>query len=58
MTCPHCKAPMEYLDHGVCPSCKKYCGCSFSPTVSTDYCDHHRKQIWERRPSPAKEQTP
>jgi hypothetical protein len=40
--CPTCRAVMDYMDHGFCSDCKKYCGCSFSPTSMSDYCHAHR----------------
>ncbi len=39
--CPSCFKHMSYMDHGKCPHCKQSCGCSFSPTSSSDYCDFH-----------------
>lgn len=33
---------MHFLNHGVCPSCHKFCGCSKNPTTMGDYCDYHR----------------
>lgn len=42
LRCPHCMARMDYLDHGKCPKCGQYCGCSFSPTTMSDYCSEHR----------------
>ncbi len=42
MKCPYCDAPMGWLDHGVCPDCEQYCGCSYNPTSDSDYCSTHR----------------
>jgi hypothetical protein len=44
MKCPSCKAEMDYFDHGVCPECKEYCGCSFCPVSDNDFCEEHRKE--------------
>lgn len=41
MQCPYCQAKMTEMNHGVCPACKAYCGCSFNPTSSNDYCNYH-----------------
>lgn len=42
--CPNkkCGKDMGWNSHGMCQHCKKYCGCSFSPTSSNDFCDDHR----------------
>lgn len=42
MECPHCHEDMGFCSHGVCEYCKRYCGCSFDPTSSNDYCSFHR----------------
>lgn len=44
MKCPWCGATMQPLDHGVCPECGEYCGCSFNPTSQSDYCNEHRPE--------------
>jgi hypothetical protein len=51
MKCPYkdCKAEMEWFNHGVCPKCKRYCGCSFSPTSSNDFCREHRPKEWMKK---------
>jgi hypothetical protein len=44
---------MSCLDHGVCPTCARQCGCSFSPTSMSDYCSTHRpgkSQSFRRSP--------
>lgn len=48
--CPACQSPMSQLDHGKCPKCKQYCGCSFNPTCLSDYCSRHRPRL---RPNPS-----
>ena len=52
MKCPHCGARMDYLDHGKCSQCFKYCGCSFSPTSMSDYCEAHRPKQKRAAPQP------
>lgn len=42
MRCPHCKATMDEIDHGICRKCRRHCGCSFNPTSYNDWCKHHR----------------
>ena len=42
---------MEQIDHGRCPKCRAYCGCSFQPTSMSDYCSTHRPRLSKIRQS-------
>lgn len=48
MKCPHCNGDMTPMNHGICPECKGYCGCSFSPESLNDYCETHKPKGWAK----------
>jgi hypothetical protein len=46
MICPTCSKDMGMIAHGKCEHCQTYCGCSFDPTSSSDYCQFHRRAVF------------
>lgn len=38
---------MDYLAHGYCAHCGKFCGCSYNPESLSDYCAAHRPHARE-----------
>lgn len=39
--CPHCFNRMGSFSHGKCEKCGQFCGCSFNPCSSSDFCSFH-----------------
>jgi hypothetical protein len=59
MKCPSCRALMTEMDHGRCPRCQKFCGCSFSPTSKGDWCSSHSPwRTRKKRAKPVKQVNP
>lgn len=55
--CPWCDGDIDVYDHGFCPHCKQYCGCSFDPTSSNDYCEFHKPEWAKEKNDPNQSST-